>query len=126
MLNSVNRFIVYLLVVCSVGLGLPLPAPAGIIGTDQLVAGGERDRIKSFLDRHEVRAQLQAQGIDAATAKARVDALTDQEAQLLAGRIDKLPAAGDVIGALLLVFILLLITDILGYTKVFPFTRPIR
>ena len=55
-----------------------------------------------------------------------MDALTDQEAQLLAGRIDKLPAAGDVIGALLLVFILLLITDILGYTKVFPFTRPIR
>ena len=49
MLNSVNRFIVYLLVVCSVGLGLPLPAPAGIIGTDQLVAGGERDRVKSFL-----------------------------------------------------------------------------
>lgn len=126
MLNSVNRFIVYLLVVCSVGLGLPLPAPAGIIGTDQLVAGGERDRVKSFLDRDDVRAQLQAQGIDAATAKARVDALTDQEAQLLAGRIDKLPAAGDVIGALLLVFILLLITDILGYTKVFPFTRPIR
>ena len=126
MLNSVNRFIVYLLVVCSVGLGLPLPAPAGIIGTDQLVAGGERDRVKSFLARDDVRAQLQAQGIDAATAKARVDALTDQEAQLLAGRIDKLPAAGDVIGALLLVFILLLITDILGYTKVFPFTRPIR
>jgi hypothetical protein len=126
MLRSVNRFIVYLLIVCSVGLGLPLPAPAGIIGTDQLTAGGERDRVKSFLDRDDVRAQLQAQGIDAATAKARVDALTDQEVQLLAGRIDQLPAAGDVIGALLLVFILLLITDILGYTKVFPFTRPIR
>jgi hypothetical protein len=27
---------------------------------------------------------------------------------------------------LLTVFIVLLITDILGFTKVFPFTRPIR
>jgi len=29
-------------------------------------------------------------------------------------------------GALLIVFLVLLITDILGFTKVFPFTRPIQ
>ncbi len=87
----------------------------------------ERGRIKSFLDRAEVRAQLQALGVDASAAHSRVDALTDDEAQSLAARIDGLPAGGDsVLGFLFLVFIILLITDILGLTKVFPFTRPVR
>ncbi len=63
-------------------------------------------------------------------AKARVDALSDDEAERLAARFDSLPAAGSgfetalVIG--FLVFLTLLITDILGFTKVFSFTRPAK
>jgi hypothetical protein len=38
-----------------------------------------------------------------------------------------LPAGGvDLLGAVLIVFLVLLLTDILGYTKVFPFTRPAK
>jgi hypothetical protein len=60
-------------------------------------------------------------------ARARVAALTDEEAATLAGRIDQLPAgSSDILGILLVVFIVLLITDILGLTKIFPFTRSIR
>jgi hypothetical protein len=44
----------------------------------------------------------------------------------LAGRVDQAPAGGDVLGLLFTVFIVLLVTDILGLTKVFPFTRPVR
>jgi hypothetical protein len=44
----------------------------------------------------------------------------------LAGRIDSLPAGGDVIGAVVFVFLVLLITDLLGLTKVFPFTKPVK
>jgi hypothetical protein len=61
--------------------------------------------------------------------KARVAALTDDEVAQLAAKIDSLPAGADgggLIGALVLIFIVLLITDILGLTKIFPFTRPIR
>jgi hypothetical protein len=59
--------------------------------------------------------------------KTRVGALTDAEAAELAGRIDELPAGGvGILGAILIVFLVLLLTDILGYTKVFPFTRPMR
>ena len=39
---------------------------------------------------------------------------------------DALPAGGDLIGAALIVFLVLLATDIMGYTKVFPFTRSVR
>ncbi|MDO8311594.1 MAG: PA2779 family protein, partial [Sideroxyarcus sp.] len=65
-------------------------------------------------------------GIDANTAKARVNALTDQEVQKVAGKLDKMPAGGDIIGILFTIFIVLLVTDILGFTKVFPFTRSAR
>jgi hypothetical protein len=60
-------------------------------------------------------------------ARARVAALSDAEAAELAARIDELPAGGiDVLGVALIVFLVLLLTDILGYTKIFPFTRPAR
>ena len=56
-----------------------------------------------------------------------MDALSDEEVLQLAARLDSLPAGGDgFIGALVFVFLVLLITDIIGLTKVFPFTRPIK
>ena len=59
--------------------------------------------------------------------KARVAALTDAEAAELAARLDELPAGGvSILGAILIVFLVLLLTDILGYTKVFPFTKPMK
>jgi hypothetical protein len=55
--------------------------------------------------------------------------LSDDEVEHLAGRLDSLPAGGDVEGVLwiaFLVFLVLLVTDILGFTKVFSFTRPAK
>ncbi len=126
-MKTLNRYIAQVLIVCTLGIGMPLPASAGIVTTDQVQASAERDKVKSFLDRAEVRAQMQALGVDANSTLARVDALTDEEAQNLAGRIDQLPAGGDsILGILFAIFIVLLITDILGLTKVFPFTRSVR
>ena len=101
-----RRFVAMLLIVALI---LPLPVQAGMIGTGDLL---ERERIHEFLDRADVQAQLLARGVEAAE---------------LAARIDELPAGGiGVIGAILVVFLVLLLTDILGYTKIFPFTRSAR
>ncbi len=124
-MNTLNRCIARVLVVCVLGAGLPLPASAGIVTTDQVAASTEHDRVKSFLDRADVRAQLEALGVDTKAARERVDALTNDEAKELAAKIDKLPAGGFV-GALVFIFVLLLVTDLLGLTKVFPFTRSVR
>lgn len=120
-----------LLIASIFGLGLPLQSVhAGLVGTDKVAVSAqsqsERERIRSFLDREDVRKELQTQGIDANTAKARVDALTDEEVQKVAGKLDQMPAGGDVIGILFTVFVILLVTDILGFTKVFSFTRSIK
>jgi hypothetical protein len=86
-----------------------------------------RKSINSFLDRSEVQNYLVAWGVSPEEAKARIDSLTDEEIENIASRIDRLPAGGDglgtIVGAALLIFIILLITDILGFTDVFSFVR---
>jgi UPF0716 family protein affecting phage T7 exclusion len=52
--------------------------------------------------------------------------MTDDEAAQLAAQLDSLPTGGSIVGAIVLVFLVLLITDILGFTKIFPFTRSVR
>ncbi len=106
----------------------PMPARAALIGTEQVIHadGTARARVNSWLARAEVRAALVQNGVDPAQVEQRVAAMTDREAADLAGRIDQLPAGGDVLGILFAVFVILLVTDILGLTKVFPFTRPVR
>ena len=127
MKSSLYRSIAGLLIVSLAVLGTPLPVHAGMVSTDSAMTGAERERVASFLERADVRAQLEARGVEAAQVKARVAALTDEEAASLAARIDALPAGGaDVLGVILVVFLVLLLTDILGFTKVFPFTRPVR
>lgn len=118
-----RRFIVSLLIV---SLAVPFPVHAAMVST-QAALGSPHERIAEMLDRADVQAQLAARGVSAAEVKARVAALTDAEAAEIAARIDELPAGGvSILGAILIVFLVLLITDILGYTKVFPFTRPAR
>lgn len=126
-MNSFHRCVARVLIVCMMAIGMPLPASAVIVTTDQVQAARDRDKVRTFLDRAEVRAQLENLGVDANAARARVDALTDEEVSNLAARIDTLPAGGDsFLGILFAVFIILLVTDILGLTKVFPFTRSVR
>lgn len=118
----------------SVGVaGMVQPAQAGVIGAEALAAaeaaapGSAQGVLLGHLDRADVQAALQARGLDPGQARARVNALTDAEAQMLVDQIDAAPAgASDILGALVFIFVLLLVTDILGLTKIFPFTRSVR
>ena len=83
-------------------------AQAGMIGTEQIVAAAaqaDRGMVLEFLGRAEVVNQLQSMGIDPATAKDRVAALTDTEVQHLANRIQTAPAGADSTGVILLLLI---------------------
>ena len=85
---------------------------AALIGVDQALAAqrqSERDKLRSFLARAEVQRQLSVLGVGAAAAAERVNALTDDEAQQLAGRIDSLPAGAEVSTAVALLAILVLL-----------------
>ena len=95
---------------------------SGMAGVEMCVA--------SVLSRADVRAQLEAFGVNPTEVKARLAALTDDEAAQLARQIDSLPAGADggatLLGIAIIVVAVLIITDLLGVTHIFPFIKPIR
>ena len=107
------------------------PARARMINTDEIFKQSQYDlsrkSINTFLDRSDVQNYLVAWGVSPEEAKARIDSLTDEEIENIASRLNRLPAGGGglgtIVGAALLIFIILLITDILGYTDVFSFVK---
>jgi hypothetical protein len=112
----------------------PFQAGAALVGTESVMetAGVQsaREAVRNLMAREDIHAALVRQGIDPAEAQARAEGLSDAEAVRLANVMDRLPAGGSavgiIVGSILLVFIILLITDILGYTDIFPFTKKHR
>lgn len=108
-----------------------LPAQAAMISTEEAVqmampAGNERAAVSALMARADVKAELARFGVDPALAAERVAALSDAEIASLHQRVQSETAGGSVVGVIVFIFVLLLITDILGLTKVFPFTRSVR
>lgn len=108
-------------------LGLQTPAYAGMVGTGAAIgqqqAAIDRGQLLTALNREDVREQLVAMGVDPQAAQQRVAALSEEEIQSLAGRVQALPAGGDILAVAVFIFLVLLLTDILGYTHVFPFVK---
>lgn len=107
---------------------------AAMVTTDQVIGESatvdDRDRVLDFLARQDVREQFEALGVDPDEALARTANLSDAEIQQIAGQLDELPAGegavGAIVGAIVLIFLVLLLTDLLGLTDVFPFVRSQR
>lgn len=131
-MKQLERLFSMFLIVCFANVTVLQTAHAALIGTEQVaravaVEQGQSPhaRLDALLARADVQVQLERLGVSADDARARIAALTDDEAALLAQQVGDAPAGG-IIGAILLVFFVLLVTDILGFTKVYPFTRPVR
>jgi hypothetical protein len=104
-------------------------AKAQMIGTTTVIAAqkqeANRERITAFLNRDDVQKVMVQHGVAAVEAQKRVASLSDSELTKISQAMDQLPAGGDgvgaVIGAVVFIFLVLLITDLLGLTHVFPF-----
>ena len=129
-----TRWMTSLVAACMSFAGFMQTAQATLVTTEQVAASqglhsatAQRDQVNTTLERADVAAGLQERGISLEQARARVAALTDDEVATVATTLDTAPAgASDVLGVIVTIFVVLLITDILGFTKVFPFTRSIR
>jgi len=131
-MKTLRRYLSPLLIVAMALGSLPVAAApqapdGGLVGTQAALDAERttdaRERIHKVLARDDVRQQLIAQGVDPSDVEARVAALSDDEARQMADQLDEMPAGASVVGALFAVFVILLVTDILGLTNVFPFTR---
>jgi uncharacterized iron-regulated membrane protein len=130
MLKKIMRPVALLLVVSFCLLNFNVPnAQAKMVGTDAVIAGqqaaDQRAQVADFMAREDVKQIMTQYGVDPVEAQLRVDSLSNEELANLAKSIDQLPAGGSavgvIVGAALLVFIVLLITDLVGLTHVFPF-----
>ncbi len=131
-MKFIQRILSIVLSISLINVAMIQSVNAAVVSTEQVArqvseeqAVSGHARLTAALSRPDVRAAMERQGVDPALAMERVSALTDDEAGRLAEQINSAPAGG-FIGALLLVFFVLLVTDILGLTKVFPFTRSVR
>ena len=127
--QRLKRLVSLLLVAAMIG-GQAMPLQAAMIGTDSLLQQGQtqldRQQLVQMLQRGDVQQQLVTLGVDVADAKMRVAQMTDSEVQQLNARLGELPAGGDVLGIVVLVFLVFVITDVIGATDIFPFIHPVR
>ena len=129
---SLKRFITLLVALSFFGLQIAgSVAQASMVGTGELLQSqqvqSDRADLEVLLDRDDVRTQLIDMGVDVEAAKLRISQLTDTELATLGQHMAELPAGGNsVLGALLLIFIVFVITDVIGATDIFPFIHPVR
>ena len=111
--------------------GLYQSVSAAMISTESIIhvdrGQSPRDYLNNLLARAEMQALLISHGIDPQEARDRIDNLSDDEIANFVQEIDQLPAGEGFFEAFIvvvfLVFLILLLTDISGYTDVFPFVK---
>ncbi len=118
----------YLVVASMLGLTCYIPASQASMVTAQALMqaehnNAERERVRSLFLRDDVKSALTERGVDAEQAMSRVDSLTDAEIRELAAKIDQLPAGAGAVELVVLVFLVLVVTDLLGVTDVFSFVK---
>ena len=107
------------------------PLQAAIIGNETIInqapSALTRDNMQELLGQESARQQLQAWGISPELITARINRLTDAELARINQEADTLKAGGtNVLGILLIIFIVFVITDVIGATNIFPFIRPVK
>ncbi len=112
-MSGLKKPLSYLLILAMVSLSLPhYSARAAMVPTEAVIEGAvdgqsDRARLRALVQREDIRAQLQAYGIEPGEALARVDGLSDREAAEIAGRLDELPAGSDAVVYAVLLLVLL-------------------
>ena len=109
---------------------ITLPVQAAMVTTPDLLqsqqAQQERQQLADLLNREDVQQQLLDYGVAPETVKDRVSKMTDAEVAQLNQQIADMPAGSGVLGAAVLIFVVFVVTDVLGATDIFPFVHPIR
>ena len=108
---------------------ITLPVQAALISTPDIIqsqqSAYDREQLSSMLERDDVQQQLLSMGVSPDTVQERVNSMTDFEIAQLNEQINDMPAGG-ILGAIVLIFVVFVITDAIGATDIFPFVRPVR
>lgn len=105
-------------------------ANAAVVSTSDILHEQQqfdsKQAVKSFVDRADVKQQLVELGVSPADVDARIDSMTSAELAELNANLQDAPAGAGLVGVALTVFIVFVITDVIGATDIFPFIRPVN
>jgi hypothetical protein len=121
--NFAKRLMVWIMSFSLLGTSLPSITYAGTISTQKLIETQQTDtsraRVEEFISRDNVRDQMVALGVDPTEVRDRLAALTGDELRLLEQNLETMPAAGDALAVIGVVFIVLLILELTGVIDIF-------
>lgn len=128
-MKSIQKYISILLSVTLMSLSFT-STQAAMISNDMIINHAQHSSAKAELiqtiNRSDVKQQLLNMGVKPADIESRINLMTHEEIAQLNQQIDELPAGGDILGVLLIIFIVFVITDIIGATDIFPFIKPVN
>lgn len=108
---------------------ITLPVQAAMVTTPDVLQSQQseydRQQLVELLDREDVQKQLLDYGVAPEQVQERVNNMTDAEVAQLNDQIADMPAGG-ILGAILLIFVVFVITDVIGATDIFSFIHPVR
>ena len=110
---------------------LPLSqAQATLVANDQLIQQvqqiNDKDVLLQTINRADVQEQLSDMGVSTADIENRINQMTGEEIAQLNQQLNELPAGGGVLGVIVLIFVVFVITDVIGATDIFPFIHPVK
>jgi len=105
-------------------------AQASIVSNSQLInqaqASNDKDDLRQIIRRADVQAQLLGMGVSTTDLDSRINQMTQDEVAQLNQQINQLPAGGGALGTIVLIFLVFVITDVIGATDIFPFIHPVH
>jgi len=105
-------------------------AQAQMISAPQIQQQYDKTELLSALDKtlakENVQKTLTSLGVDSNLIKERANNLTSEELAQLNSQIDELPVGSGALGLIVLIFVVFVITDMLGATDVFPFVNKVN
>lgn len=122
-----QKLLIKVLLVCFIVVSFQQSAFAAMVTTTEIVdeqlVVAEKQKLMDLFADQQVQSQLIAMGVSPSDAKQRLENMSDEEVLAFSEKMDEMQAGSGVVGALVLVFLVLLVTDLLGYTDVFPFVK---
>jgi hypothetical protein len=109
------------LLIAVAALATSLPVQAGMVGTAQMQTFPyDIDFANVTQQRAWITEQLVKGGVSETDAEKRVASMTDVQVTEIYQRIDELPAGASAVEVIIIIGLVLVITELLGYTDIIP------
>lgn len=129
LMKSIQKCISMLLTIALMSISIN-SSYAAMISNDIVINHVQHNNAKAELlqtiNRSDIKQQLLSMGVKPEDIESRINLMTREEIAQLNHQFDELPAGGDILGIILIIFIVFVITDVIGATDIFPFIKPVN